>query len=1041
MRHILLSSLLVGFAALPSLGAPPQSPAMAVHLRCESLENPLGIDASQPQLSWQMQDARQEARQTAYEILVASNPSLLAAQHPDIWDSGKVQSDRSLFIPYGGPPLTSRRRYYWAVRIWDADGRPSALSETAWWEMGLLQPSDWKAQWIHRNDPEFEADRSAGVKWIWKADEIAPGHRRWGTRYFRYVFNLSAIPKDATLLVSGKDVMTAAVNGVTVATSETWGTFSDVKIQQYLRTGSNTILVAVTREDGIAGMAALLNLTQSDGEVMRIPSDQRWEASAFPDSGFAPAAVVADLGAEPIGDPWPPERAGYFRKVFSVGKRISRARLYATALGSYQAYINGQRVGKDILTPGWTDYRKRIQYQTYDVTNLLTEGTNVVGAVLGDGWYASGLGWRLQRFLFGPPPLRLLMQLEIEYSDGTRDTIATDGSWRASTGPILSSEIYAGESYDARLAVPWNLPRFDDSSWPSVQIAPAPQAQLVAQRDQPIQHTQTLTPKAITSPEPGVYVFDMGQNMVGVVRLKVRGPRGTSIRLRYAEVLKPDGNIYRANLRSARATDTFILAGNGEEVFQPSFTYHGFRYVEVTGYPGKPGLDAITGIVFHNNMPETGQFETSSALVNQLWRNILWGQRGNLMSVPTDCPQRDERLGWMADAQIFWRTASYNMDMDAFANKWVRDIRDAQLPSGAFTDVAPRAVDDSPGAPAWGDAGIIIPWTTWQHYGDLRIVAENWEAMKNWLAYIERANPDYIWENNRGNDYGDWVPADSVTPKDLIATAFWAYDAELMSQMAVALGKDAEAARYRDLFNKIKAAFIQKFVNEDGSVGNGSQTCYVLALHMNLLPDHLRQAAANKLAADIEARGWHLSTGFIGTSFLMPVLSENGKSDIAYTLLLNETYPSWGYMIREGATTMWERWNGDTGDPSMNSFNHYAFGAVGQWLYGSLAGIQSDPSVTGFKRIIIDPHPDPRITHVYAKYDSPYGTIASDWNLEADQDFSMTVTIPANTSAVIHVPAGSGKRVIAPKGVTYRGRDAHSIIYEAGAGTYRFEVQ
>jgi alpha-L-rhamnosidase len=1026
---------------LPSLRARPQSAASAVHLRCDGLENPLGIDVAKPELSWQMRDDRQSARQTAYEILVASSPAVLDSSKPDIWDSGKVQSGKSLFIEYGGPALQSRQRYYWAVRIWDAGGARSALSAPAWWEMGLLNASDWKAQWINRTDAEFAADRAAGVKWIWLAGENAIGHAPKGVRYFRYTLDLSAVPKDATLLVSGNESMTASVNGITVAESKTWGTFYDTKIQDHLKTGSNTILVTVTSEGGTAGMAALLNLTRPNGEIERIPSDARWQASASPDSGFAPAAVVAELGAQPIGDPWPPERAGYFRKTFTVTRKIERARLYATALGSYHPFLNGKRVGSDILTPGWTDYRKRIQYQTYDVTDLIAPGTNSLGAVLGDGWYASGLGWHLQRFLFGPPPLRLLVQLEIEYSDGTRETIASDGTWRASTGPILSSEIYAGESYDGRLEVPWDSPGFDAASWPQVQIAAVPAAKLVAQRDQPIQHTQTLTPQAITSPEPGVYVFDMGQNMVGVARLKANGPKGTSIRLRYAEILKADGNIYRENLRSAKATDTFVLAGGGEEVFEPSFTYHGFRYIEVTGYPGKPGLEAITGIVFHSDMPETGRFETSSALVNQLWHNILWGQRGNLMSVPTDCPQRDERLGWMADAQIFWRTASYNMNMDAFANKWLRDIRDAQLPDGAFTDVAPRVVDDLPGAPAWGDAGVIIPWTTWQQYGDLRVVAKNWDAMKKWLAYIQSANPDYIWRNARGNDYGDWVPAHSYTPKRLLATAFWAYDAELMSQMAAALGNDSDAAAYRDLYAKIKAAFIAQFVQNDGTVGNGSQTCYVLALHMNLLPDNLRQAAADKLVADIQARGGHLSTGFIGTSFLMPVLSEAGKSGVAYTLLLNETYPSWGYMISKGATTMWERWNGDTGDPSMNSFNHYAFGAVGQWLYGALGGIRSDPAAPGFKRILIDPHPDPRLSHVYSEYDSPYGPISTNWSLEPGKPFTLKVTIPANTSAVIHVPANESSRVTAPSnGLTYSGRDKDSAIYQAGAGTYSFEV-
>lgn len=1026
---------------LHALQAQPPSPASAVHLRCDGRKNPLGIDTMRPKFSWQMHDGRRGAHQTAYEILVATNAALLQSGKADIWDSGKIASGDSLFIEYGGPPLHSSERYYWAVRIWDAKGAPSEISTPAWWEMGLLALSDWKAHWIHRADPEFAADRSARVKWIWLAGESTIGHAPKGARYFRYTLHLASVPKQATLLVSGKDSMTASVNGTTVAESTTWGTFSQANIRAHLKPGPNTILVKVTSGGGTAGMAALIKLKQANGHIKRVPSDQRWQASASPDSGFAPAAVVAALGASPIGDPWPARPAGYFRKAFTIDKTIKRARLYATALGSYRAFINGKRVGDDILTPGWTDYRKRVQYQTYDVTGLLKERENVLGAILGDGWYASGLGWTLQRFAFGPPPLRLLMQLEIEFTDGTRETVATDKSWRASTGPIRSSEIYAGEDYDARLEVPWDSPAFDAASWPHVHLSAPPAAKIVAQRDQLIRHMQTLTPKAITSPEPGVYVFDMGQNMVGFARLKASGPRGTRISLRYAEILKPDGNIYTKNLRSAKATDTFILSGKGEESFEPAFTYHGFRYVEVTGYPGKPERDDITGIVFHNSMPETGRLETSSALVNKLWHNILWSQRANLMSIPTDCPQRDERLGWMADAQIFWRTASYNMNMDAFANKWLRDIRDAQFPDGAFTDVSPRVVDNSPSAPAWGDAGVIIPWTTWQQYGDLRVVARNWDAMKQWLDYIHRANSNYLWENDRGNDFGDWVPANSVTPKDLLATAFWAYDAQLMSQMALALGKHSEAVSYRELYSKIKAAFIKKFVKVDGTVGNGSQTCYVLALHMGLLPEDLRTAAVDKLVADIQVRGGHLSTGFIGTSFLMPVLTHAGKMKTAYTLLLNDTYPSWGYMIRKGATTMWERWNGDTGNPAMNSFNHYAFGAVGQWLYGSLAGIRSNPATPGFRRIVIDPHPEPRLAHTSAEYDSPYGPISSAWTSGAGGKLTLNVTIPANTTATIHVPAARTSHVTASEGAIYSGRNSSGRNYEVGAGSYSFSVQ
>jgi alpha-L-rhamnosidase len=1031
---------LFGLGWVKSMG----SPAKAVHLRCESLENPLGIDITHPLLSWQMNDEKRNAKQSAYRIFVATAPDDVIHQKGDIWDSGKVASDQSLNVPYAGPALRSGHRYYWAVEIWDANGEASPISEPGWWEMGLLEKSDWKAQWISRPDPEQQADRKAGVKWIWVAAEDAIKHVPPGKRFFRYNLELNTVPRKATLLVSGKDSMEAFVNGTKVGSSTTWGTFEILDIAPALKTGPNIISVTVTT-DGTGGMAALLKLAQANGSTRRIPSDEKWQASHLQDSGFTPAAVIADLAAKPIADPWPPRPASYFRATFNPKKNVDRARLYVTSLGSYLAFLNGHRVGKDILTPGWTDYSKRIQYQTYDVSDLVKAGTNVIGAVVGDGWYASGLGWKLQRFLFGPPPLRLLLQLELTFSDGKTQVISTGKNWRTSTGPILEQEIYAGETYDARQEVTFDLPA-SNQSWKPVETAAPPEAPLVAQRDEPNQASETLSPKTVTAPAPGVVVFDFGQNISGWARLKVKGPRGTVVHLRFAEILKPDGNIYRDNLRAAKAADTYILSGKGDEVFEPHFTYHGFRYVELTGYPGRPSEDSIQAIAFHSALPETGQFETSSELVNQLWRNILWGQRDNLMSVPTDCPQRDERLGWMADAQIFWRTASYNMDMEAFANKWMADVRDAQSPDGAFSDVSPRVVDIADGAPVWGDAGVIVPFTTWQQYGDLRIVSENWGAMKKWLDYIHAVNPDFVWENRRNNDFGDWVPANSTTPKDLIATAFWAYDAKLMSQMASALGKSAEAGEYQELFEKIRAAFIAKFVKDDGTVGNGSQTCDLLALHMGLLPENLRHTVTDRLVRDIESRDWHLSTGFVGTAFLMPALSANGKNDVAYRLLLNDTYPSWGYMIRKGATTIWERWNGDTGDPAMNSFNHYAFGAVGEWLYQTVAGIRPDPSGVGFQKIIIHPRPDSRLTHAYAQYDSPYGKISSDWSMENGKPFSLKVVIPANTSARIYLPANENSRITAdghPVSDDFKhlGREDGFEIYQTGSGTYHFEVQ
>ncbi|MGD0296957.1 MAG: glycoside hydrolase family 78 protein [Bryobacteraceae bacterium] len=990
--------------------------ATPVHLRCEHLNNPLGMDAERPSLSWQSDNTERNWRQSAYQILVASSTALLNA--PDVWDSGKQNSVESNGIVYAGPKLESRRRYYWAVRVWDAAGKQSEAIP-AWWEMGLLAKSDWSAKWISRKDPEQEADRAA-MRWI--------GVEGRDAGQFRLNFDIAQKSRDAVLLLTARGNWMASINGHEVANWHDWQEVERIDIGDFLVTGKNLIEVTVAEAGKAAGLAALVKLTHADGTLERIPSD-RWQGS--------PNQQNADPNKMYLPGP-----AALFRKPFTIDKPVRSARIYATALGSYCLFLNGARLGKDILTPDWTDYRKRVLYQTYDITKSLALGTNAIGVILGDGWYGSGLGWNGLRFNFGPPPLRFIAQVEIEYADGQHQTIATDETWKTSASPILRSELYTGETYDARLEQPgWNTSGFQDAGWIAASISDAPQAVVSSQMSPPIQVTETMQPKKVASPADGVYVFDMGQNMVGWAALKASGPAGTKIRLRFAEILKPDGNIYRDNLRGAEATDTCILRGSGAESFEPHFTYHGFRYVEVTGYPGKPPMDAITGQVFHTANEFTGKFTSSSPMLNQLWRNALWSERGNLESVPTDCPQRDERLGWMGDAQVFWRTASFNMDMAAFTHKWMRDVVEAQSPEGGFADVSPRVVDPSDGAPAWGDAGVIIPWTEWQQYGDRRIIEENWDAMERWMNYIQSANPDFIWNHRRNNDFGDWVPAESETPKDLIATAYWAYDAGLMSQMALAAGKDGVSKKYASLFDEIRSAFQKQFVRENGEVGNGSQTCYALALYMHLLPDSLKAIATDRLIADIEKRNWHLSTGFVGTPYLLSALSNNGRADVAYRLLLNDTYPSWGYTISKGATTIWERWNGDRGDPSMNSYNHYAFGAVVEWLYRHVAGIDSAPDSPGFQKIEIHPLPDARLTRVHGEYDSIYGKISSDWRSEPGGQFTLKVTIPANTTATVYLPAGANSQVTeGGKPVEVQKGPPGFVTAMIGSGSYEFRV-
>jgi len=695
----------------------------------------------------------------------------------------------------------------------------------------------------------------------------------------------------------------------------------------------------------------------------------------------------------------------YFRRPFAVGGEVRRATLYATARGVLELELNGTRVGDAVLAPGWTDYHERIEYAAHDVTGLVRTGENVLGAIVGDGWYAGFVGMNARRpgNHYGSEP-ELLCELHLEHADGSRAVVATDGSWRASRGPLVYSDMLMGERYDARRELgAWSAPGFDGAAWHPVATRARDETRLVPERAQPIRVTEHLRPVEVTERAPGVHVVDFGQNMVGWVRLAVEGERGTRVQLRFAEILEPDGSLYLENLRSARPLDTYVLRGAGPEVYEPRFTFHGFRYVEVTG------IDEfeLTGCVVHSDTPRSGTFECSDELVNQLWRNVDWGQRGNFLSVPTDCPQRDERLGWLADAQVFLPTASLNMDVAAFITKWGDDVLDAQLPDGAYPDVAPRIVFGRDGAPAWADAGIIVPWVMWRRYGDRRLLERHWDAMERFMDHLARHNPDLLWTARRGNDYGDWLSVGAHTPRDVLATAYWAYDAKLMAEIAGVLGLPERAEHYERLRAGIVAAFNREHVGEDAYIEGDTQTCYLLALAFDLLPEPLRARAAERLVENIERHDGHLTTGFVGVGLLCPVLSEMGYSDVAHRLLRKDTFPSWGYSIRHGATTIWERWDGWTEDggfqtPMMNSFNHYSLGSVGQWLYEYVGGIRA--AEPGYRHVIVAPEPG-ELEWARTTYRSVRGPITSEWRQDGD-GLRLEVEIPANVTATVVVPGG-----------------------------------
>ncbi len=894
-------------------------------LRCENLVNPIGLDSAQPRLSWIGDSGRRGARQTAYQVLVASTPEALADGQGDLWDSGNVASDQSVGVHYGGAALASGQRAWWVVRLWDEQDQPSAYSELAFWEAGLLDRAEWQGEWI---------------------------------------------------------------GGILAG-----GSFST-----------------------------------------------------------SPAL--------------------FLRTTFSIHKRVTRARLYATALGLYEAHLNGAVVGEDLFAPGWTEYDTRVQYQVYDITSQIRQGENVLGAILGDGWYAGYVGW-LERQRYGDRP-RFLAQLVVNYEDGSSETIASGPGWKSAYGPILESDIIQGESYDARRELPgWDALGYDDARWLAVETFADPGIALTAMRGPTVQRITELRPVGepheIKEFHSSKWIYNLGQNMVGRLRIKVSGDAGTTITLRHAEMLNPDGTLYLTNLRTTTQTDHYTLKGQGEEVWEPHFTFHGFQYVELSGHQGTPTRDTITGVVIHSAMQPTGSFTCSDPLINQLQHNIEWGQRGNFVDVPTDCPQRNERLGWTGDAQVFIATAAFNFDVEGFFTKWIRDVEDEQSPEGAYPMVVPNpavrrngrstwpsaAVD---GGPAWADAGVICPWTIYLAYGDTGILAERYDSMRRYVEFLSETSRDGIrcYADYQGwHGFGDWLALDGSsgrfgnTSKELLGTAFLAYSSKLFSRIAGVLGKTEDQARYQARFEEVRRAFQARFVTPRGLIGGATQTSYVLALHFDLLPDPLRPVAMEELVRDIERRGNHLSTGFVGTPYINRVLSDNGRADVAYTLLRQTGWPSWLYSVTQGATTIWERWDGwthDRGfqDPGMNSFNHYAYGAIGAWMYAIVAGIDIDPERPGYKHMIMRPQPGGDLTSATAELHSVYGPIRSAWTLK-DGTFDWQITVPANTTATVYVPTPADEQVHegeAPaaeaEGVRFLRREAGTAVYEVGSGSYRF---
>ncbi len=872
-------------------------------LRCEYAPTPLGIDAPHPRLSWRLSAEGRDQIQTAHHILAATSPELLAVGTPDLWDSSRVASDAQI-VPYNGLPLQSGNRVYWAVRVWDRQNFPSPFSEPTWFEMGLLAPDDWRAEWL--GNP------------------------------------------------------------------------------------------------------------------------------------------VSRLG-----------HALYVRRDFAVDRPVARARVYVCGLGLHEFYLNGAKVGDHVLEPATTVYDKRVLYVTHDVTDHVVQGQNVVGAILGSGWY-------------GAP--KLLLQLRIDYADGSSSFVATPEGWQATTGPILENSLYDGEVYDARLELDnWCTPGGAlRGCWTTAMATESPGGRLVAQTMPPIRVTQTLEPHGLSEPRPRIFVYDFGQNFAGWARLKVSGHAGDTVTLRYAETLYPDGTVNQENLRAAAARDIYTLKGEGVEVWEPRFTYHGFRYVQVEAFPGRPDLGSITGCVVRSDTAAVGNFACSSDRLNGIHHLVLWTEISNEPGLPTDCPQRDERMGWLNDMAARSEQIVHNFDVAQFLSKWVADIHDTQdSVTGAITDTAPFRWGHRPADPV-SICYLLIPWLLYQHYGDTRTMADHYEGMKGWVDYLAAQSTDHILSYSY---WGDWAPpiaegmqgstgssaVSAETPGALMSTGMVVYASRLLAQAAVVLGKDAEAKVYGALSDRVAVAYNERFYDPaTGGYGSNNQACNAFSLYLGVVPDDRKARVIGNLVHDVvNLHDGHLTTGNLCTKYLLEVLTSAGHADVAYRIATQETYPSWGYMLANGATTLWERWELATGS-GMNSHNHPMLGSVGAWLYRAVAGIALEPDGPGFARFHVRPHIGGGLTHASASIETVRGDVSSAWDLRGDR-LILRVTVPPGGNATVSVPKldtpsvtisesdspiwCGGGLVGAHAGIHNAWDDGDTITFDVGSGHYAFDRQ
>jgi alpha-L-rhamnosidase len=893
-----------------------------INLRCESLINPLGIDEQSPMLSWQLASDERGQKQAAYQIHVAESLEKLLENQGELWDSGRVPSQKNIGIPYDGSPLQSGQRCFWRVRVWDEKGVVSSWSEPAWWETALLNQKDWLAAWISDGLPE-------------------------------------------------------------------------------------------------------------------------------------PTSLDAFYENDP---------APLFRKNFTV-KKISRARLYIAGLGYYEAYLNGERVGDHLLDPGWTTYSERVLYSTYDVTDMLAAGENAIGVILGNGWYNP-----LPMKMWGRYNLRdhltvgrpqFIAQIVLEFEDGSKNVVISDASWKRGKSAILSNSQYLGEVYDARQETPgWSTAEFDDSNWPNAKNATDTVGTLYAQKQPPIRVTKTVYPQRILEPTPGVYIFDMGQNFAGWARLRVRGKAGDTVTLRYGELLNPDSTLngmttVAGQLKTAGRggpgapdiawqKDVYILKGEGEEVFTPRFTFRGFRYVEITGYPGRPTLETLQGLRLNSDVTPVGEFSCSNELFNRIYDISRWTFLSNMFSVQSDCPAR-EKFGYGGDIVPTCDAFMLNFDMHQFYSKVVNDFTDAAQDDGGLTETAPyvgiaaEGFGGRSGPIGWALAHPLLQARLYQYYGDKRIIERHYAVSRRWLEFLGDKADNYIISVGISDH-------ESIDPKPtaLTSTAIYYATAQLTSNLAETIGNAMDAEKYALLAENIKAAFVKKFlIPGTGKFGEHTQASQAFALYFDLVPIEERENAFKVLLDEIQiTHNGHLSTGLFGTKFLLEVLTRYGRADLAYSVVNQKTFPGWGYMIENGATTLWEHW---AFSDNTFSHNHPMFGMVVEWLYNAVAGIRPQDDAIGFDKIIIKPEPVQGLTWAKATYNSIHGQVSCSWKKEGD-NFLMDVHIPVNASATIYMPAidaeqvtESGRTTSESIGLKFVRMEKSRAVYNATAGAYSFK--